>query len=86
MKQIKQIFFGRWESDFNCAIRYCSVRHFAGDINLLNYNNSLKRMNKQVNQDLRNLTNWLYAKKNCLNVSKTEAVLFKSSRNLQMFP
>ena len=42
-------------------------------------------MNKQVNQDLKNLTNWLNAKKICLNVSKTE-VLFKSSRKLTDVP
>ena len=39
-------------------------------------------MNKQVNQDLKNLTNWPNANKVCLNVSKTENVLFKSSRKL----
>ena len=39
-------------------------------------------MNKQVNEDLKNLTNWLNANKICLNISKTEVVLFKSSRKL----
>ena len=73
-------------NDLNCAIRYCSVHHFADDTNLLNYNNSVKRMNKQVNQDLKNLTNWLNANKICLNVSKTEVVLFKSSRKLTDVP
>ena len=43
-------------------------------------------MNKQVNQDLKNLTNWLNANKICLNVSKTEVVLFKSSRKLTDVP
>ena len=61
------------------------VHHFAGDANLLNCNKTVKRMNKQVNQDLKNLTNWLNAKKICLNVSKTE-VLFKSSRKLTDVP
>ena len=60
-------------------MRCYSAHHFADDTNLLNYNNSVKRMNKQVNQDLKNLANWLNANKICLNVSKTEAVLFKSS-------
>ena len=39
-------------------------------------------MNKQVNRDLKNLINWLNSNKICLNVSKTEAVLFKSSSKL----
>ena len=69
-------------SDLNCAIRYCSVHHFAGDTNVLHYNNSVKRMNKQVNQYLKNLTNWLNGNKSFLNVSKTEVVLFKLSRKL----
>ena len=39
-------------------------------------------MNKQVNQYLKNLTNWLNGNKSFLNVSKTEVVLFKLSRKL----
>ena len=39
-------------------------------------------MNKQVNQDLKNLTNWLNANKIFLNVSKTKIVAFKSTRKL----
>ena len=35
-------------------------------------------MNKQANYDLKNLKIWLKANKICLNVSKTEVVLFKS--------
>ena len=64
-------------NDFNCAIRYCSVHHFPDDTNLLNYNNSVNRMNKQVKKDLKNLRNWLNTNKICLNVSKTEVILFK---------
>ena len=43
-------------------------------------------MNKQVNQDLKNLTNWLDANKICLNVNKTEIALFRSSRKLTDVP
>ena len=43
-------------------------------------------MNKQVIQDLKNLTNWLNANKMCLIISKTEAALFKSSRKLTDVP
>ena len=73
-------------NNLNYAIRYCSVHHFADDTNLLNYNNSVKRMNKQGNQDLKILTNWLDANRFCLNVSKTEVVSFKSSRKLTDVP
>ena len=72
--------------DLNCAIRYCSVHHFVDDRNLLNYNNSVKRINKHFNQDLKNLTDWLNANKICLNVSKTEVFLFKSTTKLADVP
>ena len=35
-----------------------------------------KKLNKAVNSDLRNLTNWRNANKISLNVSKTELILF----------
>ena len=35
-------------SDPNCAIRYCSVHQFADDINLSNYNSSLKRITNKL--------------------------------------
>ena len=35
---------------------------------------------------MKNVTNWLNANKTCLNVSKTEVVLFKSSRKLTDVP
>ena len=41
-----QLLFLIYINDLNCAIRYCSVHHFADDTNLLNYSNSVKRMNK----------------------------------------
>ena len=62
-------------SDLNCAIRCCLVH----DINLLNSNNAVKRMNKQVNRGLKNLANCLIANKICLNISIADVVLFKSS-------
>ena len=51
---------------------------FANDINLLNLSHSVKKMNKQVDYDLKNLSNWINGRKICLNISKTEVVLFNS--------
>ena len=62
------------------AMKYCKVHHFADDTNLLNFNNSIKKINKQVGHDLKYLSYWLNANKICLNVSKTEVVLFESKR------
>ena len=64
-------------NDLNTAIKHCKVHHFADDTNLLHINDSIKKLNKAVNSDLRNLTKWLNATKISLNVSKTELMLFK---------
>ena len=64
-------------NDLNTAIKHCKVHHTADDTNLLHINDSIRKLNKAVNSDLRNLTNWFNAKKISLNVSKTELILFK---------
>ena len=68
------------EFQINVAITYSEVHHFADDTNLLNFNSCVKSLNKQVNYDLKNLSNWLKANKISLNVGKTELVLFSSSK------
>ena len=64
-------------NDLSAAIKHSEVHHFTDDTNLLHSNDSIKKLNKAVNSDLRNLTNWLNANKISLNVSKTELILFK---------
>ena len=67
-------------NDLNQAIKLCKVHHFADDTNLLYLDKSIKKLNKFVNIDLKNLVNWLNANKISLNVKKTEMVIFKSKR------
>ena len=67
-------------NDLHAAIKYSEVHHFADDTNLLNFNSCVKSINKQVNYDLKNLSNWLKANKIPLNVGKTGLVLFTSSK------
>ena len=67
-------------NDLNQAIKFCKVHHFADDTNLLYLGKSIKKLNKFVNIDLKNLVNWLNANKISLNVKKTEMVIFKSKR------
>ena len=64
-------------NDLNTAIKHCKVHHFADDTNLLHINDSIKKLNKVVDFDLKILTNWLNANTISLNVSKTELILFK---------
>ena len=52
-------------------MKYCEVYHFAENANLLYFNISVKKINKQGGFDLKYLSYWLNANKICLNVSKT---------------
>ena len=57
-------------NDLNQAIKFCKVHHFADDTNLLCLSNSIKKMSKLVNADLKHLLNRLNANKISLNVKK----------------
>ena len=74
------LLFVLYINDLHVAIKHCKVHHFADNINLLIINKSLKRLNKHLNNDLKNLTNWLNANKIPLNVSKTELIIFKPKK------
>ena len=52
-------------------------------ISTLNFNHSIKKINNQVNYDLKNMNNWLDAQIVSLKVSKTEVVLFRSLKKTQ---
>ena len=41
-------------NDLNQAIKFCKVHHFADDTNLLHFNKSVAKLNKLVNQDMKN--------------------------------
>ena len=58
----------------------CKVHHFAYDTNFLILTNSIKKLSKLTNTDLKNLSNWLNACKISLNVKKIETNIFKSRR------
>ena len=62
-------------NELNQAIKFCKVHHFANDTNLLCLGNSIKKLNKLVNADLKRLVNWLNANKISLNIKKTEMVI-----------
>ena len=54
-------------NDLNQAITFCKVHHFADDTNLLCLSNSIKKLNKLVNVDLKHLVNSLNANKFSIN-------------------
>ena len=67
-------------NDLNIALKFCEVHHLDDDTYLLHYNKSVAKLDKLVNQDMKNLTVWLNANKISLNVKKSELVLFKHQR------
>ena len=64
-------------NDLHNAILYSQSYHFADDTNLLNISDSAKKMQKQLNIDLKLLNNWLLANKISLNSKKTEMIIFQ---------
>ena len=48
-------------NDLNQATEFCKVHHFADDTNLLCLSNSIEKLNKLVNADIKHLVNWLNA-------------------------
>ena len=68
-------------NNLNQVIKFCKVPDFADDTKLLFLSNSIKKLNKLVNADLKDLINWLNPNKISLNVKKIEMVFFKSKQN-----
>ena len=64
----------------NQAIKFCKVHHVADDTNFQCLKNSIKKLNKLVNANLKHLVNWLNASKISLNVKKAEMVILKSKQ------
>ena len=71
-------------NDLNQAIKFSRVHHFSDDTNLLLVVNSLKKINKHIKHNSKNLTTWLRANRISLTTSKTKILLFraKSKRNV----
>ena len=66
-------------NDLHYSIKFSKI-HFGDDTNLINFNSSIKVINKQVNKDFKTLRNWLSVNKIYLNVSKTDLGLFRSAK------
>ena len=74
------LLFLLYVNDLNQAIKFCKVHHCVDDNNLLYLSNSIKKLSKLVNADLKHLLNWLNANKISLHVKKTEMIIFKSKQ------
>ena len=65
------LLFLLYVNDLNKSIKNSRAYHFADDTNILLSNKSLELLAKEMNQDLKNLSQWLKANKLSLNVKKT---------------
>ena len=48
--------------DMHNSVEYCKVHQYADDTNLLLTDNSIEKINRQVNRDLSLIFLWLWAK------------------------
>ena len=74
------LLFSLYINELNQAMKFCKVYHFADDTNLLCQNNSIKKLNKLLNADLKHPVNWLNVNNISFNVKKAEMVIFKSKQ------
>ena len=70
-------------NDLNQAIKFCKVHHFADNTNLFCLSNSIKKLNKLVNADLKHLANCLNANKISLK-KKTEKRKFEGKLKIKL--
>ena len=77
LKVLCSLLFLIYINDLHCAILYSQPYHFADDTHLLNISNSPKKIQKQLDLDLKLLYNWLFAKKITSNKKTPEIVVFQ---------
>ena len=67
-------------NDLSIAIKKSEFFHFTDDTCLLNIKDSIKKINKVVNKDLKFLIQWVHENKVSLNVAKTEVIIFTRTK------
>ena len=67
-------------NDLNRTVTFSYIRHFADNTNIIYRHTSLREINQRINYDLRNIVQWLRAKRIALNTDKTKIVLFRAPR------
>ena len=72
-------------NDLHNAIKFSTVHHFADDTNLLVSNSCTKKIQNQINLDLKYLCKWSKANKISLNASKTKLLIFRHQNKPIMY-
>ena len=73
-------------NDQNHAVKFCKVHHFAYDTNLLHFSKLLNKLNKCINLDMKNLTDWLNANRISLNVKENWTSNFQAQEKGTRMP
>ena len=72
-------------NDLTQAMKFCKIHNFADDTNLLCVSNSIKKLNKLVNAELKYPVTWLSPNKISFNAKKLKwSSLILSKRNLNV--
>ena len=72
-------------NDLHNDIKFSTVHHFADDTNLLVSNSCIKKIQDQINLDLKYLCKWLKANQISLNASKTKVLIFRHENKPIMY-
>ena len=65
-------------NDLHKALSFATPFHYADDTCLILSNKSLKVINRKINHDLKNITEWLRSNRISLNSQKTEIIMFRA--------
>ena len=76
------VLFLLYINDLHKCIKHSTTYHFADDTNLLNITPDYKTLQREINQDLHHLHEWLVANKISLNNDKTELIFFHKVRSV----
>ena len=63
-------------NDLHKSVKHSKTYHFTDDTNIMQSNESLDVLSKNLNKDLKSLSQWLKANKLSLNISKTKLIIF----------
>ena len=69
-------------NDMRNAVRHSVVHHFADDTNLLCSDKEPSQLRQKMNEDLKQIFEWLCSNRLSLNVSKTEFIIFKPPKKI----
>ena len=74
------LLFLLYSNDLPSVLKHCQARQYADDTTLSVVDSSTESLQMKLNEDLQKVQEWVLANKLCLNVSKTQMMLFSRKR------